>query len=164
MLLDSTWVEYLSSGPYLLLPEDERILTRLHPAPAIAVATGRGDVFINTFFGNGIGATTGGGNIRVTSLFCFCAFDSLAATPPTLQSCGDVKLIAGGSGRTVVSQALAAYSATFGTNHGEVVLANSGMIIAEDLTVSSSDGPVLMSNVIQVRHGRAVTPRIALRQ
>lgn len=142
VLLDAVWADYLSFYPNFFI-------SRLHPDPSVTISTGVGDVFVNKFFGAGLSVVTGGGNIRATSIFCFCVFDSVVNG--NLNSCGDVNFLAGGFGRSVVSQAFAAYSASVRSTYGEVVIANSGMLVAEDLVVSSDTGTVLLSNMIQVR-------------
>jgi hypothetical protein len=144
VLLNNVWADYLSFFPTFGL-------SRLHPDPSALVSTNTGDVYVSTYFGAGLSVATNGGNIRMSTVFCFCVFDSLSDA--ALKSCGDVKIAAGGKGRAVVSQAFAAYSASVSSVRGEVVLVNSGMLIAEDLVVTSVTGDVLLNNLIQVRGG-----------
>jgi hypothetical protein len=115
----------------------------LHPDPAIKITTGQGDAYLLDCIPTGVRISTNGGNIFSTGT----ANGALGLE----RACGDLELSAGGYGRVVVSQAFVAYQAWLSTVHGQIIVANSGTLIATDLTMRSVDGDILVTSMLQVR-------------
>jgi hypothetical protein len=118
-------------------------LNPLHPDPSIKISTGMGDVFLYNSIPTGLRVSTRGGNIYSTG--------TASGALGLKKACGDIELSATGYGRVVVAQAFVAYESRLTSEHGEIVVANSGTLIGTDLTIKSNDGNIFISSMLQVR-------------
>jgi hypothetical protein len=116
--------------------------------PSSTVLTSNtGDIWLKLVSTSGLTASTAG-TIHSMTLGSFSGTNCAAAI------CGDVYLTTTGYGKIVLNQAFGAYNAYISTEHGDIVATNTGQVIGLTLHMTSVDGNIVISNMLQVRRGR----------
>lgn len=139
VVLTNVYVDSLSLGPnFLPLPASRPA----HNVPSLTVRSQSGYILLDNVLCTGVYATSSG-NVRAQTV--------LSTQVTQFSGVGDIVLAATGSGRTIVTQAIGAYSAKFSTESGALVIANAGLIVGTTVDVVSYSGAVYLNNFIQVR-------------